>query len=218
MLSKAIGIRSTQFVVSLVRHFFCAPSLQITLYVLELLQEKGESEELKNMIYTLASLKTVSGQKTDHEIAKMISKRNLSVPIPSYCLSTSITNCVLCKKVISFWTTKSKKVSQKDKMLGIDFGLTVKAITAEGSFNAKVFKKVCISCDLVYFVNKYVRGAYVNYIDVTSNCEWFGASSETYFLTSYVARTTSAFLQGGIGISVHCEINNWYNCNYQSRI
>ena len=93
-------------------------------------------------------------------------------------------------------------------MLGIDFGLTVKAITAEGNFNAKVFKKVCISCDLVYFVNKYVRGAYVKYINVTSNCEWFGVSSETYFLTEYVSSLSTALLHGGVSINTQVEINN----------
>ena len=45
-----------------------------------------------------------------------------------------------------------------------------------------------------------------------------GISSETYFLTEYVSRLSTALLHGGVSISTQCEINNWSHHNYDKPI
>ena len=45
-----------------------------------------------------------------------------------------------------------------------------------------------------------------------------GVSAETYFLTEYVSRLSTALLHGGVSISTQCEVNNWYNHNYDKSI
>ena len=44
--------------------------------------------------------------------------------------------------------------------------------------------------------------------------EWLEVSSETYFLTEYVANLTSSFIHGGISLNLQCELSNCCNKNY----
>ena len=71
-LAQAVGVRWTRKIVKLVRHFYSAPVLQITAYIVTILRQKNVDYCNHDLINQMVMLKTLEGPATCHSLAKEI--------------------------------------------------------------------------------------------------------------------------------------------------
>ena len=112
--------------------------------------------------------------------------REMDIAIPCYSFGCNKERCDNCGGGLENWKSRCKKKSVKNEEYSLLFGRSVMAITREGSFSSKVFKKQCTKCGTVYGYNKFVLRDVVTYTRGWRNSEWMSLTSETFFLTSYV--------------------------------
>ena len=95
-LTRVVGIRLARKIVKLIRHFYSAPELQITAYVVTILREEGVHDSLHKLINKLVQHKAFEGPETCHSLAKEIAQKQYAYPIPSYCMSSNCSICLTC--------------------------------------------------------------------------------------------------------------------------
>ena len=100
-LTHEIGISTTLYAIELVRHFYYAPAISITSFLLVLLGDLGVTKDHSNLLLSLASEKMKFGPRTSHEIAALVRSSKSNSSVPSYCLSNKPKSCVSCKQELS---------------------------------------------------------------------------------------------------------------------
>ena len=71
-LAQTVGVRWTRKIVNLIRHFYSAPSLQITAYIVTILRQNNVNYSNHDLINEMVMLKTLEGPATCHSLAKEI--------------------------------------------------------------------------------------------------------------------------------------------------
>ena len=149
-LAKAVGMQLESKIINLIRHFYAAPVLQATAYILTILREHSIDSSNHDVIKKMVLSKTLLGPATCHSLAKEISLKRFMLPVPSYCMACSVRACVKCGGRLTLWRTKSKKSSAKTDPKNICFDKDAKAISSNGTFDCKIFRFQCIACEIVY--------------------------------------------------------------------
>ena len=98
-LMRSVGVYIADRVISLIRHFWMAPELQIVGYIVNFLKDCLKRKH-HAIIFEIVRLKKVLSYRVDHSLAAEIGKKNTMVP--SYCLSTDDNECRVCGNSLSF--------------------------------------------------------------------------------------------------------------------
>ena len=135
---ESFGVLMTERVLKILKHFYRVPMIQITMYIIKILQSEGVNALDYNKIAKIVTSRGLFREETDHVLARMIFGKG--IPIPSYCFGYCKDECETCGGALCLQKTRSKKQSVKNDENNVQFGTSVMAITREGSFLGKLFK------------------------------------------------------------------------------
>ena len=97
-LVQSVGIKLAEKVTKLVKHFHCAPKLQVMGYLVKVLKDDGITSQHLKVIMKIVNCRFLLEQQTDHSLAAEILRKKIG--IPSYCFAYEKDHCKNCNGVL----------------------------------------------------------------------------------------------------------------------